>query len=305
MDPGSGLHAKLYVAEGRKHTRWLIGSGNATDAAVHGNAELLIELRSTNRASRIDHLLEPADGLGRHLIPYTPGPGDPEDATASRSVPEDALRALAASSFRGVAKRLDDGRYALNVLVDPLCSSTAEVAFAARPTGRDTTSVVLYPDRTPAARFQGIARADLSPYLIVTAADGDERVERVVALLLEGVTAQELADEAVVEEVSRHDPLDYIAFVLNETEEFEYGLTFDDDDPEDTPPPGDQLGRETRMAPRALLEPLLQLLLASDSASVGQRRLADLQQAIEVFGDEIPSEFREMWMALKQARSER
>ena len=109
----SGLHAKLYVAEGRKHTRWLIGSGNATDAAVHGNAELLVELRSTHKAARIAHLIDPADGLGRHLVPYTPEPGDPEDATTSRSDAEDALRALAASSFRGVAKRLDDGRYAL------------------------------------------------------------------------------------------------------------------------------------------------------------------------------------------------
>ena len=101
----------------------------------------------------------------------------------------------------------------------------------------------------------------------------------------------------------RHDPLDYIAFVLNETEEFEYSLTFDDDDPEDAAPPGDHVGRDTRMAPRALLEPLLQLLLAGDSASLGQRRLADLEQAIEV--DDIPAEFREMWTALKQARAAR
>ena len=130
----SGLHAKLYVAEGRKHTRWLIGSGNATDAAVHGNAELLVELRSTKKAARIAHLIDPADGLGRHLVPYTPEPGDPEDATTSRSYAEDALRALAASSS---IEHLDDGRYALDVLVDPLYSATAEVAFAARPTGRD------------------------------------------------------------------------------------------------------------------------------------------------------------------------
>lgn len=301
----SGLHAKLYIAEGRKHTRWLVGSGNATNAAVHGNAELLVELRSTNKAARIDHLIDPADGLGRHLVPYTPEPGDPEDATTSRSDAEDALRALAASSFRGVAKRLDDGRYALDVLVDPLYHATAEVAFAARPTGRDTTSVALRPDRTPAARFPSIARADLSSYLVVTAAAGDERVERVVALLLEGVTAQELADEAVVEEVRRHDPLDYIAFVLNENEEFEYGLTFDDDDPDDGAPGGDRARHNARMAPRALLEPLLQLLLAGDSASLGQRRLADLEQAIEAFGDEIPAEFREMWTALKRGRTAR
>lgn len=299
----SGLHAKLFVAESRKHTRWLIGSGNATEAAVHGNAELLVELRSTNKAARIDGLIDPAEGLGRHLIPYTPDPGDPEEATTSRSDAEDALRALAASSFRGVAKRLDDGRYSLDVLVDPLYTAGADVAFAARPTGRDTASVALRPDQVPAARFPSIARADLSSYLVVTAAGGSEHVERVVALLLEGVTAQELANEAVVEEVRRHDPLDYIAFVLNETEEFEYGLTFEDDDPEDGDSSGDRVDRDGRMAPRALLEPLLQLLVAGDSASLGQQRLADLEQAIEVFGDEIPEEFRQMWTALRPARA--
>ena len=100
----------------------------------------------------------------------------------------------------------------------PAIQRNSRGCVAARPTGRDTTPVALRPDRTPATRFPGLARTDLSPYLVVTAVAGVERVERVVALPLEGVTAQELADEAVVEDVSRHDPLDYIAFVLSGTD---------------------------------------------------------------------------------------
>jgi hypothetical protein len=59
------------------------------------------------------------------------------------------------------------------------------------------------------------------------------------------------------------------------------------------------------VAPQALLEPLLQLLIAPDLSSLGQRRLADLEQAIDAFGDEIPEEFREMWTTLQRARTAR
>ena len=97
----TGLHAKLYVAEGRRHARWLIGSGNATEAAVTGNAELLVELRSAKKAARIDALIDPVDGLGRHLVPYTPDPTAPEEPTTQRNEAEIALRALVSSTFRG------------------------------------------------------------------------------------------------------------------------------------------------------------------------------------------------------------
>jgi hypothetical protein len=295
----TGLHAKLYVAEGRRHTRWLIGSGNATEAAVTANAELLVELRSAKKTARIDELIDPVDGLGRHLVPYTPDPTAPEEPTTQRNEAEIALRALASSTFRGSVTTARDGRCQLEVLVDPLFRPPAAVAFTARVLGLDTSPVALRPDHVPAACFPRLARKDLSPYIAVTAVADAEQVERVVTLVLEGITAQELADDAVVAEVQLNDPLDYLAFVLSGTEGPEHGLTFEDQDLEtgesalageaDSPP---------RASPRALLEPLLQTLLSQDPNSLGRQRVLDVEQAITAFGDQIPREFREMWAAI-------
>ena len=297
----TGLHAKLYVAEGRRHARWLIGSGNATEAAVTANAELLVELRSAKKAARIDALIDPVDGLGRHLVPYTPDPTAPEQPTTQRNEAEIALRALASSTFRGSVTTGPDGRCQLDVLVDPLFRPPAAVAFTARVLGLDTSPVALRPDHVPAARFPRLARRDLSPYLALTAVAGAEQVERVVALALEGITAQELADDAVVAEVQLNDPLEYLAFVLSGTEGPEHGLTFEDDDLETGDPAlaGEADSQPRAPAPaRALLEPLLQTLLSQEPDSLGRQRVLDLEQAIAAFGDQIPSEFREMWAAI-------
>jgi hypothetical protein len=146
-------------------------------------------------------------------------------------------------------------------------------------------------------------RRDLAPYLAVTAIAGADRVERVVALALEGIAAQDLADEAVIAEVRRNDPLDYLAFVLSGSEGPEHGLTFDEDDPViDEPGVAGEPGDRPRAPARALLEPLLQTLLSQDPRSIGRQRLADLEQAIAAFGEEIPSDFREMWAAMLGAR---
>lgn len=69
---GSHLHAKLYIAEGRR-TRWLVGSANATGAAVSGNAELLVELTGSKPELRIDVLLGSEEGIGELLIPHEIG----------------------------------------------------------------------------------------------------------------------------------------------------------------------------------------------------------------------------------------
>ena len=99
----------------------------------------------------------------------------------------------------------------------------------------------------------------------------------------------------------RNDPLEYIAFVLSGNEGPEHGLTFEDDDLEtgDLALAGEADSQPRAPAPaRALLEPLLQTLLSQDPDSLGRQRVLDLEQAIAAFGDEIPSEFREMWAAI-------
>ena len=60
-----GLHAKLYLLEDGPTVRLFTGSANATDAAFHGNVELLVELTGTSAEHGIDRLLElDKEGLG-------------------------------------------------------------------------------------------------------------------------------------------------------------------------------------------------------------------------------------------------
>lgn len=53
----SGLHAKFYAEEMDSEARLLIGSGNATNAAFHGNTEFFVELRGPKRVCGVDAIL--------------------------------------------------------------------------------------------------------------------------------------------------------------------------------------------------------------------------------------------------------
>jgi hypothetical protein len=79
-----------------------VGSANATEAAVRGNGELLIELVGSKPALRIDSLLDASDGIGDLLATYEIAPDDPaEPQPDPRSQAEKEVRRLAALTFRG------------------------------------------------------------------------------------------------------------------------------------------------------------------------------------------------------------
>ena len=48
----TGLHAKLFLFEHEKEARLFLGSANATRAAFHDNAEVLVELVGTGQGMR-------------------------------------------------------------------------------------------------------------------------------------------------------------------------------------------------------------------------------------------------------------
>ena len=58
----SGLHAKLYVEEAENEARLLVGSGNATNAAFHGNTEFLVELQGPKRICGVEAILGSGNG---------------------------------------------------------------------------------------------------------------------------------------------------------------------------------------------------------------------------------------------------
>jgi hypothetical protein len=298
---GSQLHAKLYLAEGRRHTRWLVGSANATEAAIAGNAEFLIELTSTRKNARIDALLGTTDGIGELLAEYEIAPDDPADPQPEmRSLAEQELRQLAALAFHGTVHDDSDG-YAIELTVQPQpltwsaprCEITARLAGTENQTSLDLTSA-------PVGRLTGLQRRELSPFLVLTVELGEDKISRTVALTLEGIDCKTLAQEAIRATV--RDPLAYLTYLLTGIETgTELALTFDDEEPDalalaaeqDRPSPN---GRPSP----ALLEKLLQLLEGAQTVNDG--RFDDIGFVIHQFAQQLPAELPQLWATLNEAR---
>jgi len=89
-----GLHAKSYIYRKGWHTGVVIGSANATDAALmHGsNVEFLVELKGRHSKVGTPEDLLSADGLGDVLVPYSRPESLDEAETQSRRELEKALR---------------------------------------------------------------------------------------------------------------------------------------------------------------------------------------------------------------------
>jgi len=90
-----GLHAKLYLLEEETTVRLFTGSANATDAAFHGNVELLVEMTGTAADHGIDRLLAlDEDGLGfRTLLDeYRPADDAPPEPSAEEQLELDLDR---------------------------------------------------------------------------------------------------------------------------------------------------------------------------------------------------------------------
>ena len=100
-----GLHAKAYIYERGWYTHFVIGSANATNAAMLNakNVEVLVELVGRkSRVGGIENLLND-DGLGEilndHITPDESLPGDPERQAAEEAI-ETARQMIAIASLK-------------------------------------------------------------------------------------------------------------------------------------------------------------------------------------------------------------
>lgn len=110
QDTLSGLHAKVHVFDDGAQRRVFTGSANATTAAFKDNVELIVELTSSEPATRVDRLLNESDKettIRSLLVHRRPEHADPvaktpEEQEAERL--EQAAKALSAQPARARAR---------------------------------------------------------------------------------------------------------------------------------------------------------------------------------------------------------
>lgn len=116
----SGLHAKVFIVDDGREQRVFTGSANATSAAFERNVELLVELRSTHRTTRVAALLDDHDELGFRRLLVARGAADEEPIEetaeeAERARLESLVAALAAQALTADAHADDEGRWSVTV----------------------------------------------------------------------------------------------------------------------------------------------------------------------------------------------
>jgi hypothetical protein len=296
---GSQLHAKLYVAEARRRTRWLVGSANATEAAVSGNSELLVELVGSKPALRIDSLLDSTDGIGELLATYEIAPDDPAEPQADpRSEAEKEMRRLAALTFRGGAHLDPDGRYTLEISIDPDATLFAGLEVEAHLAGSSATTRIDFTS-DPAGRLTGLELVELSPFLILSLELAGVRMERAVMLILDGVNCAQLGQQALHDAI--RDPLAYLTYLVTGLDGgTELALTFEDDDPAESAAAAEGAQPSASRPQPALLEKLLQMLHGERPGDAG--RFDEVGQLIEGFADQLPAELTQLWSSIDRGR---
>ena len=194
----TGLHAKLFLFEHEKEARLLLGSANATRAAFHDNAEVLVELVGTTGDCGIASFLgredDPRQETIRSLLQeYRPPERSDEEAPEStlKKEAERLARVLGAAWLTAAVREVEGGQrwdVVLSGTLPPLpdgstlkvwpVTLTAESALAIEdsPAGRGVTS-----DPTDTiVTFRGLSFEALTAFFAfeVSLCEGEHEVRR-------------------------------------------------------------------------------------------------------------------------------
>ncbi|AEB44260.1 phospholipase D family protein [Micromonospora maris] len=203
-----GLHAKVYVVEKGHQARVLLGSANATDAAFGGNVELLVELVGSRAQWGINAVLGPEAGLRGILDPY-----DRHDATESEpesTALRDLIRDIAAIPLSATVTT-DTDSYGIRLTSQEDLPDLPGVRLTAQVHTRRGEAVPLVAGQPAAAVFAGLALADLTPFIVITAEDTTGREQTVVLATLIGDPAHRL-DHVLAQQIDT--PEKFLRFLL-------------------------------------------------------------------------------------------
>ena len=166
-----GLHAKLYVVEphGRAHrARLIIGSANATDAALTTNAEFMVEFQGPRRAFGVDVFMGQGGSLTNLVEAYSPEGGQPpEPDEDERRELDNCLRSIAEIRHTVEVKPSRGEAFELTVTADkpyPLRPGwSASVELLTRPGIARNQKV----GQRLQVAFPGVGKADITPFVCI------------------------------------------------------------------------------------------------------------------------------------------
>ncbi len=169
------LHAKVYVFEKSGSTRWLLGSANATSAAMKRNTEFLVELTERPHTGGLDKFLDELLGEERDLgvfEGFQPGEAGVEDPEAKS---KDALRQLQydllGTTLKGVASLADNQvNYDMALHLDLSAVSSAlesDIAIYVHPLGVDSDSKRVEMGEDHELLFENLKQTELSRFIVI------------------------------------------------------------------------------------------------------------------------------------------
>jgi hypothetical protein len=206
----TGLHAKVYVVEYGRRAHVFVGSANATQAAFHGNVELLVELIGSRQDLGIDAMVGERAPFRGILEEYERRELTDTDDGAEWAL-EEYLRGLATAPFVATVAGPDEP-YELHVTcteqLPPLHGGRLTIGLLTRP----SEQVQLVPGEAVEATFRDLGTTELTRFLVVTAEDkGGTRRRAVVLARLVGDPADRL-DRVLAEQVNT--PEKFLQFLM-------------------------------------------------------------------------------------------
>jgi hypothetical protein len=177
-----GLHAKITIVERQNRSHLFVGSANATDAAYDGNVEFLVEVVRGATKYGVEAHLSLSGGFGGLLEEYSQQPAGPDPEEEQRFHLQDMLRRIAELPWT-VTVSGSEPQHDLTIssgatLPDTDAALTLELLARRGETAYLTSGELLH------ATFSTVPLADISPFLVLTAREGDITESSVIPAVL-------------------------------------------------------------------------------------------------------------------------
>lgn len=287
----TGLHAKLYVVEQGWDARLFIGSANATDAAFGGNTELLVELSGRRKSLGVDTMVAPDAEFRRILEPYNRQPPVERDDDQRRL--ENLLRDAAARPLVATVETVGN-TYELNITSDEVLPAIDGVRLTAELLTRRGEAVTVETGAKVSARFAGLAVVEITPFLVITVADGAGRTASTIVRCTLVHDPQGRLDEILARQVDTPEKfVRFLALLL--------GLGFDSTQPAGAEGAGGE-GSWTGVAAPGVLELLMRGLVDQPKQLDDLARLVERLASTDRGRQLLPKGFAELWTVIDEVR---